>query len=365
MMLPIPLPIPLSIPVPILEAIGLAMDGLKPNRGRVNIRRVAHEAGVSPQTVSRVLNNRPDVALETRQRVQEVIAQLGYRPSALARGLSSRRTRTLGLITADFSDYFFTQVIAGAEAEARQYGYRFMLGSTERNPQDEPEYIRLLTEHHVDGILFARPSTEPDNRHLVDLLRDGVPVVTTAYHIPGEALTVIDVDNVDGGQQATRCLLDRGHRRIAMISGPATWKSVHDRTRGYIMALEAAGVPFVPELFAEADWSFHGGYQAAQKLLARGQPFSALFSHNDQMAIGALRALREAGRRAPEDVSVVGYDDIPAAEYCEPPLTTIRQPMREVGAVATRLLIQAVEKPGAPQGEILLKTELVMRGSCA
>jgi DNA-binding LacI/PurR family transcriptional regulator len=340
------------------------MDAFKTNRGRVNIRFVARKAGVSPQTVSRVLNNRPDVAAETRQRVQDVITQLGYRPSALARGLSSQRTRTLGLITADFSDYFFTQVIAGAEAEARQYGYRFMLGSTERNPEDEPEYIRLLTEHHVDGILFARPSTEPDNRYLVNLLRDGVPVVTTAYHIPGEALTVIDVDNVDGGLQATRCLLERGHRRIAMISGPGSWKSVHDRTQGYIMALEAAGMVFDPSLVAWADWSFRSGYQAAQELLARGPLFSALFVHNDQMAIGALRALHEAGCRTPEDVSVVGYDDIPMAEYCQPPLTTIRQPMREVGALATRLLIQAVEKPGAPQKELLLKTELILRDSC-
>src|SRR5262245_18642427 len=199
------------------------MDSRKTSRDRVNIRRVAHEAGVSPQTVSRVLNNRPDVAAETRVRVQQIIAQLGYHPSAIARGLSSRRTHTLGLITTDFSDYFFTQVIAGAEAEARQKGYRFMLGSTERNPQDEPEYIRLLTEHQVDGIRFARPSTEPDSRHLVDLLRDGVPVVTTAYHIPGESLTVIDVDNIDGGHQATSCLLDDGHHRIAMIIGPATW----------------------------------------------------------------------------------------------------------------------------------------------
>jgi DNA-binding LacI/PurR family transcriptional regulator len=341
------------------------MDALRSNRSRINIRHVAHEAGVSPQTVSRVLNNRPDVAAETRQRVQEVIARLGYRPSALARGLSSQRTHTLGLITADFSDYFFTQVIAGAEAEARQYGYRFMLGSTERNPEDEPEYIRLLTEHHVDGILFARPSTEPDHRYLISLLRDGVPVVTTAYHIPGEALTVIDVDNVDGGQQATCCLLERGHRRIAMITGPGTWKSVHDRAQGYRRALEAAGVAFSPALIAEADWSLRGGYQAAQGLLARGMPFSALFAHNDQMAIGALRALREAARRVPEDISVVGYDDIPMAEYCEPPLTTIRQPMREVGAMATRLLIQAVEQPGVPQGEILLKTELIVRDSCA
>lgn len=341
------------------------MDSLKPNRSRVNIRHVAHEAGVSPQTVSRVLNNRPDVASETRQRVQQVIAQLGYRPSALARGLSSQRTRTLGLITADFSDYFFTQVISGAEAEARQYGYRFMLGSTERNPQDEPEYIRLLTEHHVDGILFARPSTEPDNRHLLDLLRDGVPVVTTAYHIPGVALMVIDVDNVDGGEQATGCLLGYGHRRIAMIGGPASWKSANDRTQGYMRALAAAGIPFDPALLAEGDWSFQSGYRAAQALLARGQSFSALFAHNDQMAVGALRALREAGRRVPEDVSVVGYDDIPLAEYCDPPLTTLRQPMREVGALATRLLIQNIEDPGAVQGDILLKTELIQRSSCA
>jgi len=197
-----------------------------------------------------------------------------------------------------------------------------------------------------------------------NLLRDGVPVVTTAYHIPGEALTVIDVDNVDGGMQATRYLLSCGHHRIAMIAGPGTWKSVHDRTQGYVQALGAAGLYSDPALIVEADWSFGSGYKAAQELVARGQPFSALFAHNDQMAIGALRALREAGRRVPQDVAVVGYDDIPMADYCEPPLTTIRQPMREVGAMATRLLIQAVEMPGAPQTEILLKTELILRSSC-
>src|SRR6185503_16418873 len=137
----------------------------------ITIMQVAHEAGVSTQTVSRVINHRPDVSPDTRERVQRVIDRLGYQPNAIARSLVSRRTRTLGLITADFSDYFFTQVIAGAEVEARQHGYYFMLGSTERNLQDEPEYIRLLTEHHVEGILFARPSTESDNHHLVNLLR--------------------------------------------------------------------------------------------------------------------------------------------------------------------------------------------------
>ncbi len=332
---------------------------------RVTITEVARKARVSTQTVSRVLNNRPDVSPETRQRVQRVIRRLGYQPSAIARSLVSRRTRTLGLITADFSDYFFTQVIAGAEVEARKHGYFFMLGSTERNPQDEPEYIRLLTERHVEGILFARPSTEPDHHYLISLLRDGVPVVTTAYHLPGETLTVVDVDNVDGALQATRCLLEHGHHQVAMITGPAIWKSVNDRTRGYTLALEKAGIAVDPSLIAEGNWSYQGGYQAMQELLARGRPFSAVFAQNDRMAIGAMRALREAGRRAPHSVSVVGYDDIPVAEYCDPPLTTIRQPMRQVGEVATRLLIQAIEEPGSVQGEVLLKTELIHRGSCA
>jgi len=332
-------------------------------RKRLTIAEVAREASVSSQTVSRVINNRPDVSPETRQRVQQVIRKLGYQPSALARGLASRRTRTLGLITADFSDYFFTQVIAGAEVEARRHGYFFMLGSTERNPQDEPEYIRLLTEHHVQGILFARPSTEPDNRHLLGLMRDGVPVVTTAYHLPGSDLTVVDVDNVDGAQQATRYLLECGHRQIAMITGPTTWKSVNDRTEGYKLALEAAGIAYDPGLVAEGDWSYTSGYQAMQEILASGA-CSALYAQNDQMAIAAIRVLREAGRRVPQDVAVVGYDDIPAAEYCDPPLTTIRQPMQEVGQVATRLLIQAIEQPGTARGEILLKAELVRRCSC-
>jgi LacI family transcriptional regulator len=330
----------------------------------ITIRRVAREAAVSIQTVSRVINHRPDVALATRQRVQQVIAQLGYQPNAIARSLVSRRTRTLGLITADFSDYFFTQVFSGAEAEARKRGYRFMLGSTERNPQDEPEYIRLLTEHRVAGILFARPSAELDSRHRVDLLHGEAPVVTTAYHLPGEMLTVIDVDNTDGAQQATGCLLECEHRRIAMITGPSSWRSDHHRAQGYARALEAVGIDDAPDLIAEADWSYQSGYQAMQNLLARDQLFSALFAQNDRMAIGTMHALREVGLRVPHDVSVVGYDDIPVAEYYDPPLTTIRQPMQEVGALAARLLIQAIEEPRMAIGEILLKTELIQRGSC-
>ena len=331
---------------------------------RVTIQDVAAAAGVSYQTVSRVINDKPDVAEETRRRVWQVIGELGYQPSAIARSLVSKRTHTLGLITADFSDYFFTQVIVGAEVEARKQGYFFMLCSTERNPADEPEYFRLLTERQVDGILFARPSTEEDSRHIVSLIQQGVPLVTTAYWLPGEKLTVVDVDNVDGGLQATECLIELGHREIGMITGPAGWKSVNDRTEGYNLALERAGIPFDASLIEHGDWSYQSGYEAMERLLEKSPHITALFAQNDQIAIGAMRALREAGRRIPDDVALVGYDDIPAAAYCHPPLTTIRQPMQQVGEVATRLLIEYINDPAAERKEVLLKTELIRRGTC-
>jgi len=332
---------------------------------KVTIRDVAAAAGVSYQTVSRVINERPDVAEETRRRVRQVIEELGYQPSAVARGLASKRTYTLGLITADFSDYFFSQVIVGAEIEAREHGYFFMLCSTERNPDDEPEYLRLLTERQVDGILFARPSTEQDSRHIVSLLRRDVPLVTTAYHVPGEDLTVVDVDNVDGGLQATQCLIDGGRWHIGMITGPPDWKSVKDRSIGYRLALERAGIPFDESVIEHGDWSYGSGYEATRRLLERNTRFTALFVQNDRMATGAIQALRQAGHRIPDDVAIVGYDDIPAAAYCHPPLTTIRQPMQQVGEIATQRLIELIDNPDAERQEILLKTDLVRRGSCS
>jgi DNA-binding LacI/PurR family transcriptional regulator len=239
-----------------------------------------------------------------------------------------------------------------------------MLCSTERNPDDEPEYLKLLTERQVDGILFARPSTEQDSHHIISLLRQDVPLVTTAYHVPGEKLTVVDVDNVHGGLQATQCLAAAGHRRIGMIGGPPGWKSVKDREQGYRLALEQANLAFDASLTENGDWSYGSGYEAVQRLMDRGAQFTALFAHNDRMAIGAMQRLGQMGRRVPDDVAVVGYDDIPAAAYCRPPLTTIRQPMQHVGEVATRMLIELIEAPDTERKEVLLQTELVQRDSC-
>jgi LacI family transcriptional regulator len=331
----------------------------------VTILQIAQEAGVSYQTVSRVINNRPDVAVETRERVRRVIATLGYQPNAIARSLASKRTHTLGLITADLNDYFYAQMIVGAQAEARNQGYRFMLGSVERNPHNEPEFVRMMAERHVDGLLLARIGTSTENHYIQQLLEDRVPLVTTSYHLQDAPLTVVDVDNVAGASMATRHLLESGHRQIAMITGPMNIQSVHDRITGYTQALVEAGLSAEQSLVAHGDWQHRGGYLAMQDLLARGRTFTAVFAHNDSMAIGALHALRQTQLRVPQDISIVGYDDRPEAAYADPPLTTIRQPTHEVGVIATRLLIQTIEQPETPPQQIILGVELIQRDSVA
>jgi DNA-binding LacI/PurR family transcriptional regulator len=175
------------------------------------------------------------------------------------------------------------------------------------------------------------------------------------------SLTVVDVDNVMGGRLAARYLLDGRHRQIAMIKGPQRWKSVDDRSEGFRLELEADGLQVTDRLVGEGDWSYASGYRAAVQLLDSGHPFTAVFVHNDQMAIGAMRAVREAGRQIPDDVAMVGYDDIPAAEYADPPLTTIRQPTCEVGRLAARLLIQRIEDEDQTDEVVLLEPELVRR----
>ena len=331
----------------------------------VTIEQVAEKAGVSIQTVSRVLNNRPDVSAETRQRVQQIMRNLNYQPYAIARGLATKRTYTLGLISSDFSDYWFAQVAMGAEAEAHKYGYFFMLGSSENNSQDEPKYLRLLTEHHVEGILFIRANRPISLDHLRELQKGGTPVVTTGFYLTDSELSFVEVDNLDGGRKATQHLIGLGHTQIAMITGPSDLNSVINRTEGYLQALQSAGIASNPNLIVRAhNWWHRSGYQAMKELLDKNLPFTAVFAHNDRLAKGAISALSEAGLKVPQDVSIIGYDDIPEAEFDNPPLTTIRQPMQEVGKAAANLLINLIEDPNATPQQILFNTELISRSSC-
>lgn len=329
------------------------------------IQHIADLAGVSIQTVSRVINNRPDVSPSTRQRVMAIIEQTGYQPSATARGLASRRTYTLGLVTTDFSDFWFAKVVTGAERAAHAQGFYFMLGSASSTPDEEPKFLRLLTERHVEGVLFVHAGLAVEFDHIELLKASGLPVVMIGYYLPDTGLATLDVDNFNGGRKATEYLLGLGHTRIAMLAGPSAWQSARQRAAGYEHALQMAGLPVSSELVIPCSWLHKSGYQGMQFLLARRVSFTAVFAHNDRIARGAISALHQAGLSVPDNVSIIGYDDIPESEFSDPPLTTIRQPMEEIGEAGTRLLIDLISHQAAGPRQALFDTELIERASCA
>jgi len=328
---------------------------------QVTIQDVAAEAGVSLQTVSRVINGKPDVAEETRKRVWQVVRRLGYRPNSIARSLVSQRTYTLGLITCPVNDQFRAEVITGAEREARARGYAFVLAITDGNPDDIPLMYNLMLERRVDGLLLFAPSVSPQESIEFDL-----PVVSLAYRVENDHIINVDVDNVDGAYQAARHLTGLGHRCIGIIAGPTGWRAAADRTEGARRALAEVGQSLDHSwVEAAGDWTLDAGYSAACALLARHPDSTALFAHNDWIALGAYRALKELGRRIPEDVSVVGYDDLPICDYASPPLASVRQPRTALGELLAQLLISAVERGVGARQDMLVRAEFVPRRSIA
>jgi DNA-binding LacI/PurR family transcriptional regulator len=328
----------------------------------ITMADVARQAGVSVVTVSRVLNDHEYVSEETKLHVTEIIQRLGYKPNAMARSLVSHQTKSVGLVTTDLSDFFFAQTISGAESEASREDYFCLLGSTEGVADKEPQYIRLFQERHIDGLFFVRPSTDIFDNRTLALLAGELPIVTVSYHLPLDNVYVVDVDNVSGGRQATEHLIELGHRRIAMITGPQEYRSVRDRILGFEMAMQAANIPIDESLIIESSWHYQGGYHAMQRLLERGLNFTALFAQSDEIAIGVFGALRDAGFQSPDDISIVGYNNNPVTEYLNPSLTTIDQPMRQIGELGMRLLIEAI-RGGHPAKEHLLSPSLIIRGS--
>ena len=335
---------------------------------RPTIRDVARLAGVSHQTVSRVLNDPENVVESTREAVLAAIRQLKYVPNPSARGLSSNRTHTLGMVSSDISDYFFAQAVAGAEAEARRRGFFLIIGSVEEEADDdERAYLRLMLERRVEGLIVAWPTLRPEGNGELRSLTSRVPLVVVASGIAAAGATLVDVDNRRGGLDATSLLIGEGHRAIATITGPLEWPSARARLAGYRDALRTSGLAENPALVETcADWGLASGQAAAARLLERGSRFTAIFAQSDLAALGAITELRARGMAVPEDVSVVGYDDLPIASFVDPPLTTVHQPMREVGALAVSLLVDATARDSSGDGEPsrhLLPAELVVRGS--
>jgi DNA-binding LacI/PurR family transcriptional regulator len=331
---------------------------------RATIKDVAARASVSRQTVSRVLNDSDYVAEETRARVQAAIEELDYRPNAVARSMVAGRTYTLGCISPNLTDYTFAKIIESAQAEARRQGYFVLTGNAQSEPDVEPLLEEML-RRRVDGLLALNPRADGRYHYFLPLIEKGVAVVYLGNAPHEEPVSSVRCDDRQGGYRATRYLIDLGHTSIATFSGPINEECTLDRLDGYRRALSQAGLDFDPALTISGDWSATSGYRAARRLLETGCTFSAIFAQNDRMAIGAIRALRETGRRVPDDVSVIGFDDIPVASYFDPPLTTLHQLLEESGRRAARLLIETIHDPHRSPDQVLIPARLIERASCA
>ncbi|HVN53984.1 MAG TPA: LacI family DNA-binding transcriptional regulator [Anaerolineaceae bacterium] len=331
------------------------------------IRDVAKLAGVAPITVSRVINHNGYFTEETRGRVQNAIEQLGYVPNKLARSLRLRKTSMLALVLTDITNPFWTTVARGVEDAASDAGFNLILCNTDESDLKEEKYLKVLLERQVDGILLV-PSTNQAEPILM-AQRQGVQVVIIDRRLDGELFAdVVRSDSFGGAYQLTRHLLALGHRRIVMLAGPRDVSTAEDRRAGFLKALEDARQPVTSQNVLYGEFTIESGHRQADQALNRSPGPTALFAANNFIAIGAYRAIRQKGLSVPEDVSLVGFDDLPSELVWEPFLTVAAQPAYEMGHRATEVLLDRMAEAAreAPQRnfeDIILPVETIVRKS--
>jgi LacI family transcriptional regulator len=328
------------------------------------IRDVARLSGVSPMTVSRVINDSERVSPETRRRVEQAISELGYVPSRLARGLSRQRTGTLSVIVPDVANPFFTAVVRAAEEVARRADYRVILCDTRADLGVERDVIAELIAHRVEGVVIA-PVSDRSATHLRRLAEFGVPFVLIDRTIPGVDCDVVLGDSSGGARQLVEHLLSLGHRRIGFIVESDDVSTARDRRAGYEAALTAAGIALDPALVTNAAPDPSGGSAGMAKLLELEKRPTAVFTVNNLVALGAIEAVRAAGLEVPDDVALVCFDDIEYASRLYPFLTAMEQPAQTFGTLGTQLLLERIEGRGPDRRhEVVLPGEFMIRRSC-
>ncbi|ULH17183.1 substrate-binding domain-containing protein (plasmid) [Deinococcus sp. KNUC1210] len=337
-----------------------AKVGLRPKA--TTILDVAARASVSHQTVSRVLNDHPAVAPATRSRVLAAMHDLDYRPNAAARHLAGRRGHTVGVLVYGVSYFGPTQMLASVEQAARARGYSVtVIFVHDLSVQGIEEGVRALRAGRVDGIIMITPLHQVEASRHHEILDDVPYVLVDAEPMPDRA--VVAIDQFAGGRAAALHIALLGHRRIAVLRGPDEWYDATSRYQGTLSLL--AQRRLLPVLTLSGDWTAASGYQVTCDALAQGAAFTALIAANDQMAVGAMRAIQETGKVVPADVSVIGFDDLPESAYFNPPLTTVRQDFRALGAASLERLIDLIETPQQnPPSSVLVPT-LTIRGSTA
>jgi DNA-binding LacI/PurR family transcriptional regulator len=326
-----------------------------------SIKDIARAANVSHSTVSRALRNSPLINPETCQRIQRIARDAGYRASAVARGLVTRRTEAIGVVVTSIADPFVSEVVSGIEAAANAGGYSVLLAESNADPEREQNVVQSFAERRVDGIVVT--SSRVGALYVPLLSRMMVPIVLVNNQHPGEFVYSVSIDNVGGSRAAVDHLIALGHTRIAYIGDQFGYQSDTERFSGYRDALTEAGLPVVPAFAVRGDGK-PGGGEAAMRTLLAVQPPTAVFCYNDMSALGALHAIRRHGFRVPEDISLVGFDDLFISSYMQPPLTSVRQPMRRMGLLAMESLLKLMSGQDSPS-TTTVAAELVVRESTA
>jgi LacI family transcriptional regulator len=330
--------------------------------GRVTIREIAELAGVSIATVSRVVNGHSDVSEETRDTVMRIVREHGYATNRSARGLSAGRTGLVGVLVPLVYPVYFSAILSGAAEALYEQELRLVLSPTQHEHDREVSLLDRLMHGMTDGAMIVLPEESSDE--LARLLEQGYRFVVVDPRLPlDERVPSVSAAHASGADQAMSHLLGLGHRRIAAITGPRGWVATEDRRRGYHAALAAQGILPEPSLEVEADFEIAPGRDAAGHLLDLHDPPTAIFAFNDNLAIGALQAARDRGLRVPGDLSVVGFDDVEPATIVTPTLTTVRQPLAEMGRTAVNLLMRLLERQRFETLRVELATRLVVRES--
>ncbi len=341
----------------------LMANGIRRKNTKVTILDVARESGVSYSTVSRVLNDFDFVKETTRQKVLEAAERLGYVANIQARSLAGGKTQIIGLLVPGLDNGYITEIVSGIDQELVDSGYDMMLYTTHRFRGRESLYVKTIANGLADGLILIVPQ---DSRSYLE----GLPTRDFPYVLVDQIdntfnSTTVDATNWQGAYDATSYLIELGHRRIGFITGLPQLNSARERLDGYRAALRHHGIETDDDLIIEGDYMTKGGYAGAKRLLSLPTPPTAIFASNDLSAFGVLDAIYAAGLRIPEDISVVGFDDIPLASLAHPKLTTVRQPLVQIGRVAVRLLLERLANPDIEARRVTLATELVVRDSCA
>ena len=329
----------------------------------VTVKEVAQAAGVSQATAARALGGYGYVSPHARRSIEQAARKLGYRTHAVAQALASNVTHTVGLVVGDIENPFFAAAARGLSDVLEQEGYTILFANSDEDLEREQRLVETFRSRRVDGLAIA-PSVSTANRHLAELVAADVPLVLFDRPVRGVKADVVMVDNKRGAQTAVEHLLRLGHRRVGIVSDAPEIASSAERIQGYRTALASAGFPVDERLIALTGSSRDDGYRAAKALFRARTPPSAVFTANNLMSVGTLLALRELGLRIPDDVALVGFDDLEWTTLIEPPLTVVRQPVQEIGRQAAERLLARMRGDGSAPRRIRLQTEFVVRGSC-